>query len=218
MLDRSETGPSSHRLAAARRRTIGVRLRRLIPPLLAGTTTVAGTGALVAWVSHQPGVSAAASTTTNRPVGSAPPAGPIGPDPAAREAQVVSAVQKQLSAEEATLRELQVRVAGLAANPLSSTSANRSTKQATPSVGAGAPAASVNAPTGSGTGSWGTGSGAIPSTAGGAGSAGSPAPLPALTPLPTIPSLPAPAASPAPTQVAAPPATNATTGASHAVP
>lgn len=187
---------AAHRLAAARRKAVALRLRRLVPGLVVGTTTLAGTGGLVAWVSEQPGLKASAASST----GAQPPVSTTaGVNPA-----LVSAVQRQLQTEESALQALQARMAELS-------------KQAAISRAA---AASRGAAAGSGRVSSSGGAGLVEATAGAArgptAATGSAAPL---APLPTLPAMPAytpapAAAAPAP----APPATTATTGASHAVP
>ncbi|HVA74958.1 MAG TPA: hypothetical protein VNF71_10395 [Acidimicrobiales bacterium] len=147
---------SAHRLAAGRRKAVGLKLRRVVPGLVVGTTTLAGTGGLIAWVAGQPGVKTVATAVAR-------------PTPTTNPAQL-SAVQKQLQAEEAALQSLQGRLAQIVAQAHASASA----------AAGGTPV----------------------SGSGGSASAAPLAPLPAL-----------PVLAPAPA-----PATNATTGASHAVP
>lgn len=158
-----------HRLRAARRRAVGLRLRRLVPSLVVGTSTLAGTGGLVAWVSHQPGMQV---TTTGSSAPAGAPAATGRPDDTA----ALAGVQKQLHAEEAALQALQDQLARL---------------RRTQATEAGRAGTAGTAP----------------------GAAGGPA-FPSLSPMPTIPPLPA---LPAPMVVPSP-ATNATTGASHALP
>lgn len=130
-------GVTTHRLVAARRRAMGLRLRRVVPGLVVGTTTLAGTGGLVAWVSHQPGLQV---STASRAV--APPVSTTSPtDPA-----VVSAVQHQLQQEEAALRALQARMTQL------SRQAAASRASAGDTGGAGTGAQGAGSASGSGSG------------------------------------------------------------------
>ena len=92
---------STHRLAARRRKAVGLKLRRVVPGLVVGTTTLAGTGGLVAWVAGQPGVKTVATVAAK-------------PPPATDPAQL-SAVQKQLQAEETALQAVQSRMAQIVA-------------------------------------------------------------------------------------------------------
>ncbi|MDA8044034.1 MAG: hypothetical protein M0Z30_02175 [Actinomycetota bacterium] len=163
---------------------------------MVGTTTVAGTGGLIAWVSDQSGMKTAATTVSTHPVGTTLPATASKSDASTRDTRALSALQRQLSAEEATLQALQGRVAALAAQARSKSMA--STDQGSTD---GAPdRATVRSTATSGGGNTGSG--------------GAMTPLPALSPLPTIPTI----TIPAPAPVAAPPPVNATTGASHALP
>lgn len=185
----SEGSATTHRLAAARRQARSVKVRRLVPGIVVGTTTLAGTGSLVAWVANQPGIKATAVSQTATPP---PVAATTSTDPA------VLSVQRQLQQEEAALQALQSRMADLAKR-------------------AAAERARAASAAGQGSG-WSPGSGAQTAASPGTPQvvgAGSLPPLAALPALPPMPALPAPA--PAATSSAAPPAT-ATTGASHALP
>ena len=161
--------PSTRRLAASRRRALGIKARRLVPPLIVGTTTLAGTGVLVAWVSNQPGVKPTSTLTISSASASTRPATSTTNAEAAREAQVLTALQQQLKSEETALQTLQATVTQAAA-----------TRRAA--------AASIASPSAASAG----GSPVASSTPGGA----STAPLPALTPLPTIPTVVVPPPAP----------------------
>ena len=187
-----EGGATAHRLAAARRQARKLRLRRLVPGIVVGTTTLAGTGSLVAWVSNQPGLKATAASQTAAPA-------PTGATPSTDPA-VLSAVQRQLQQEEVALEALQSRMAELARRAASERAAAASTGGQVSgwSQGPGARAAQGAATPG-----------APPVVA-----AGSVPPLPPQPTLPPMPSL----SAPAPAATAAAPAATATTGASHALP
>ncbi len=88
--------PGELRRLAARRRATGDRLRRLLPGVIVGSTTLVGTGALAAWVSGQPGVAATARQLPTRPAVTAPPT-----------TDAVRSLQRALQADETALRSLE---------------------------------------------------------------------------------------------------------------
>ena len=106
---------SKRRLAASRRRTLGVKARRLLPPLVVGATTLAGLGGLVAWVSNQPGVRPVTTLNFSSASLGATPAATSTDPTAAREAQVLAAVGQQLAADNKALQALQSTVTQAAA-------------------------------------------------------------------------------------------------------
>ena len=164
------------RKLAGRRRAAATRLRRLLPTVVVGTTTLAGTGGLFAWMGNQPGL---ASTRSAAP---APvPSGGVRPE--------LPALQKALQADEAQVRSLES-----ALNPLAAQQAAAARSAAASARGGGGGTATASGLTGNG-GGYGVSGGPAVSVA-------PIAPLPAIQPLTVAPA----------------PSTNATTGASHAVP
>ncbi len=102
--------PPTRRLAASRRRARGVKTRRLIPALVVGTTTIASMGALVVWVSNQPGIKPATTLTVSSASVVAKPGPAAEASAATREAAMLAAVQQQLLAENKALQSLQFAV------------------------------------------------------------------------------------------------------------
>lgn len=87
------------RRLTTRKRVVGQRMRRLLPGLIVGTTTLTGTGALAAWVGHQPGI--------NMVKAAAPSVPPTTVDVLNPLASQLQADEKQVNALESTLANLQ---------------------------------------------------------------------------------------------------------------
>lgn len=124
------------RRLAARRRAVGDRMRRLLPGVIVGSTTLVGTGALAAWVSGQPGVNTPGAGSPTRSSATAAVTSPT-TDP-------VRSLQHALQVDEATLHSLEAAMPAVpapAATEAGSTSAAVATGTA-----AGAPAAPTLAP------------------------------------------------------------------------
>lgn len=97
------------RRTAARRRAIGDRVRRLLPGIIVGSTTLVGSGALAAWVSGQPGVSTTGGHVTARAAASRASTPPT-TDP-------LRSLQQALRADEAALRSLESAMPAVGAAP-----------------------------------------------------------------------------------------------------
>ena len=95
------------RRVAARRRAVGDKVRRLIPGVIVGSTTLVGSGALAAWVSGQPGV---ASTSGGAVAGKAPTAATTPPT-----TDALQTLQQALRSDENTLQSLEAAVPNVAA-------------------------------------------------------------------------------------------------------
>ena len=121
------------RRLAARRRAVGDRVRRLLPGLVVGSTTLVGTGALAAWVSSQPGATAAGTsgpaTSSSLPAALTPPT-----------TDAVGALQQALQSDEDTLHSLEAAMPAVTA-PTAGTPAQAA------GPAAGAAGASVTVPT-----------------------------------------------------------------------
>lgn len=96
---RKAPDPGELRRLAARRRAVGDRVRRLLPGIIVGSTTLVGTGALAAWVSSQPGVDTTAGRAAVRPA-----AAPASTSPAT---DALRSLQQALQADETALRSLE---------------------------------------------------------------------------------------------------------------
>lgn len=104
------------RRLAARRRVAGDRIRRLVPGVIIGSSTLVGTGVLAAWVGGQPGVTTTAGQQATRT-----------PASTARSSQTsdpVPSLQNALQADESALQSLETGM---------------------PTIGAGTPAPAVAA-------------------------------------------------------------------------
>lgn len=167
--------------------------RRVMPPLIAGSGALVGSGLIGAWVSAQPGVSA---STTTPPVTTGPAPGGAGSQ------------QEQLSTDVTALDQLRQVLASDEAAIAGMSSSGGATASA-PSAAGGAASAARAASSGA--------AGAAASGAGTAAGAGAPSgptvTVPALSPLPTIPAAPTVAT---PTTTAPP--THTTTGATVVAP
>lgn len=87
------------RRLAARRRAVGDRMRRLLPGVIVGSTTLVGTGALAAWVSGQPGVNTPGAGSPSRPS--------VTTAVTATTTDPVHSLQQALQADEASLHSLE---------------------------------------------------------------------------------------------------------------
>lgn len=139
----SEADLAEIRRLANRRRLLGQRVRRVLPGLVVGSATLTGTGALAAWVGHQPGIhtATAAASTTPTTVGAL---GPL--------AQQLSADEQAVNALQSAVAELQrpraaAATHGGAAKPSGGSLGTIPPLPAIPSVSIG-PAPVVNATTG----------------------------------------------------------------------
>lgn len=131
------------RRLARRKRVFGQKLRRVVPGLVVGSATLTGTGALAAWVGHQPGIHAV-SSVANTPPTTVAALGPL--------VEQLQADEKEVGALQSALVDLhKQRAAGAAqaggATPGGVSIGTIPPLPSIPSVSIG-PAPAVNATTG----------------------------------------------------------------------
>lgn len=115
MADREGSGPYGRpdvdltriRRLATRKRVLGQRVRRVLPGLIVGSATLAGTGTLAAWVGHQPGIHTVPSAARIAPTTTVDALGPL--------ASQLHADEQQVNALQSTLANLQKQRAAEAA-------------------------------------------------------------------------------------------------------
>lgn len=95
---RGRVDPAELRRLAAGRRLAGDRLRRVLPGVIIGSTTLLGSGLLAAWVGGQPGMGSASHPVPRSGHGVTGPTATTDPVPALNDA---------LRADEAALRSLE---------------------------------------------------------------------------------------------------------------
>lgn len=122
------------RRLTTRKRVVGQRLRRVLPGLVVGSATLTGTGALAAWVGHQPSVQ-----TVRAAPGTVPP---TTVDLLAPLAGQLQADEKEVNTLESTLADLQKQKAAAASAPAPS-AAPAGAGGPSGSAGAGQAAASI---------------------------------------------------------------------------
>ncbi len=111
---------SEIRRVAARRRAVAQRLRRFLPGLVVGSATLAGTGAVAAWVGNQPGVSNASSA-----VPATTPRAPTTADVIGALAGQLRTDTQQVNALQSTLATLQQQRAAATAAAASAASGSQ---------------------------------------------------------------------------------------------
>ena len=186
---------------AARRLRVRGRLRRIVPGVVVSSGALVGTGGFVAWVSAQPGLQA----TSPPPAAAASAAArtalsPTGPD--TQTAKLLNDLTAGLQLDNAQLAQVERDLGALARRRAAETA------RVPQSPYTGAPSAPAGTP-------------ALPAAAGASYPSGADQSVPTLPPLaPIAPVGPVnvPTVAPVSAAPAPAPATNGTTGASHAAP
>jgi len=141
--NQSDADLAAIRRLASRRRLLGQRVRRVLPGLLVGSATLTGSGALAAWVGHQPDIHTVSSPASAAPM----TVGALGP-----LVQQLQADETEVNALQSAMANLQKQRAAVAAQGGAAQSSGGSLGTipplpAIPSVSI-SPAPAVNATTG----------------------------------------------------------------------